>query len=351
MVARRVPVAKLGIGLIGAGVVGQLRARVVAQSARARLLGVADPDQPLAARAVGTSKEVARVVDYRALLDNPAVEAVIVATPAHLHRQMVVDALQAGKHVLCEKPLATTFTDCQELVQMADHLGLLLAVGFNHRYFPCIQFLKSALERGTLGQLLHLRALAGHRGLSEFRADWMYRQPMSGGGAMMDIGLHLTDLVGFLAGPIRQVYGSCSEQLWQLQGSEDSAVALLTTAAGLPVSYHATWGEWKGYRLILEAYGSEGLIRAFYAPMLNLQVLRKGAPRWKLYPWINLREKLWGWETTAQCAFAEEFEDFLGALQGNWGRLADGRAGLQAVQVATAVYQSSRSGLPVSLEE
>lgn len=340
--------AQLGVGLIGAGVVGQLRARVVAQSARSRLVGVADPDQKLAARAAGPG---AKVPDYRYLLDDPAVQAVIVATPAHLHKTMVVDALRAGKHVLCEKPLATCPADCQEMVHLAAQLGLLLAVGFNHRYFPCIQFLKSALERGSLGELQHLRALAGHRGLSEFRAEWMYRQPMSGGGAMMDIGLHLTDLIGFLAGPVTRVYGNCSQKLWQLEGSEDSAVAMLTTSCGVPVSYHATWGEWKGYRLILEAYGSQGLIRAFYAPMLNLQAMRQGGRSWKLYPWINLREKLFGWQTTALRAFADEFEDFLGALQGNWGRLADGRAGLRAVQVANAVYQSSRSQLPVSLED
>ncbi|MBT9584927.1 hypothetical protein IV102_16410 [bacterium] len=128
------------------------------------------------------------------------------------------------------------------------------------------------------------------------------------------------------------------------------AVAMLTTQAGLPVAYHASWGEWKGCRLVLEAHGSAGLIRALYSPMLNLQVMRgPGRPGllWKLYPWVNLREKLWGWETMASHAFAE-FQDFLGALQGNWGSLADGGDGLRAVQVAAAVYETCQNQ-PVSL--
>lgn len=340
--------ARLGVGLIGAGVVGQMRARVVARCSGARLVSVCDLDP---ARAALASHGASRLADYRPMLEDKAVEAVIIASPAHLHHEMVTHSLQAGKHVLCEKPLATSVAACRELVQTAQAHGRVLAVGFNHRYFPCIQYLKAALTRGALGDLQHLRALAGHRGLSEFREDWMYQGPLSGGGAMMDIGLHLTDLVRFLVGEIVDVYGQSSARLWQVEGSEDSAVAMLTTESGLPVTYHASWGEWKGYRLILEAYGSTGLIRAFYAPMMNLHVVRsrRGLPQWKLYPWLNLREKFWGWETTASDAFAAEFQDFLGALRGEWGYLADGRAGLRAVEVASAVYESSRTHQPVRL--
>ncbi|MBT9584514.1 Gfo/Idh/MocA family oxidoreductase [bacterium] len=337
----------LGVALLGAGVVGQLRARVIAAHPASQLLGVADPDVGAARRAAGQARVVA---DYRPLLEDPAVGAVVVATPAPLHFSMCMDALEAGKHVLCEKPLAPSSEECRQLVDRAKALGKVLAVGFNHRYYPCIKVLKAALP--SLGDVQHVRALCGHRGMSEFRADWNYRAELSGGGAMMDLGIHLTDLVGHLFGDIVKVFGTASNRVWQIAGSEDHAVAMFTTSRDIPIAYHASWAEWKGYRLILEVYGSHGVARAFYAPMLNMQVRRcQGRPSysWNLHPWVNVREKLFGWETTAQIAFAEEFQDFIGALDGHPGACADGAAGWRAVEVARAVYESSQTGSPVNL--
>lgn len=338
----------LGVGVIGAGVVGRLRAGVVAAAPGCRLVGVADPDLEAARAAAGGAQVY---TDHDQLLADPGVGAVVVCTPTPLHRDMVEQALRAGKHVLCEKPLAPTTEDCRSLVQEARARGLVLAVGFNHRYYPCIKQLKNEI-RLRLGRIHHVRALCGHQGLSEFRADWNYRGELSGGGVMMDLGVHLTDLVAHLFGPIKTVYGTSSNALWEVPGSEDHATAQLTTVRGVPVSYHASWGEWKGYRLVLEVYGDRGIARAFYAPMLNLWVARgRGRPRpvWNLHPWVNVREKIWGWETTARLAFQEEWTDFLGALKGNWGELASGQAGLGAVAVAHALYASTKSGLPVEV--
>jgi len=314
-------------GLIGAGVVGRMRAQVLGS----RLVAVADTDRAAAER-IG----VPAVTEYRRLLDDPRVDAIIVATPAPLHRDMVLHALGAGKHVLCEKPLATTVEACREIVSQAG--DRVLAVGFNHRYFPCMQHLKRAVASGSLGDIQHVRALAGHRGVSEFRAEWMYRGDLSGGGVMMDIGLHMTDLIRWVAGEITEVFGVASGNVWKVPGSEDHATATMVTAGGVPVSYHATWGEWKGYRLVLEIYGSRGLTRAYYAPMANLDAPREGPRRWRLYPLLNVHERLFGWEATAKHAFAEEIGDFERAVRGEgWGALATATDGLRAVAIAAAV--------------
>ncbi len=349
MVGEYRPPVDLTVAVIGAGVVGRMRASVVKKNPNTRLLAVADLDQE-AARQVAEPLGAEAVSDYRHLLERTELGAVVVATPTHTHFQMVEDALLADKHVLCEKPLAPTLEQCQRLESLARERGLTLAVGFNHRYYPCIKILKENLSQ--VGPVEHVRALCGHQGLGEFRADWNYQAAFSGGGVMMDLGIHLTDLVGYLFGPVEKVYGTASNSLWEVEGSEDHAAAHLTTSLGIPVSYHATWGEWKGYRLILEVYGREGLARAFYAPMLNLFVPRgEGRPsnRWNLHPWVNVREKVFGWETTATLAFQEEWRDFLGALDGRWGDLADAAAGVHSVAVADAVWRSQRSGEPVVL--
>lgn len=342
-------------GLIGAGVVGSLRAEALGRVAGAELVAVADVDldraRTVASAASGGSAKASD--DHRSVLEIPGIDAVVVSTPVHLHAEHVIDALESGKHVLCEKPLSNDVDSCRRMVAAAERAGRVLATGFNYRYFPAVKFLKRAVDEGRIGRLEHLRAFGGHDGLDNFRADWMYRGELSGGGAMMDIGLHVTDLVRFVAGEVGEVYGRCSEGIWRVQGSEDGAMAIFETVDGVPVAYQATWTEWKGYRFWLEAYGDRGMVRAFYAPMFNLLITRpehggKRSRRYKLYPTIVLREKLQGWEWTTRQAFAEELVDFRRRIEGEEVPLADGYAGQRAVEIADAVYRSSRDGRPVS---
>jgi predicted dehydrogenase len=341
----------IGIAVIGAGVVGRMRAATVARCPDTTLVLVADVDEGRARAAVQGTGAVA-ATDYRRALDLPEVDALIVSTPAHLHEPVVVAALEAGRHVLCEKPLGIDVSTCRRMVDQAAASRRTLAVGFNHRYFPCVKDLKASVDSGRLGAIDHVRALAGHPGLHEFRADWMYKREMSGGGAMMDIGIHMTDLVRFVAGEIVEVTGISSNRVWSVPGSEDNALALMKTASGIPVRYQATWSEWKGYRLALEVYGARGMAGAYYAPMMNMTVTtdesrRRRTRRLNLHPWVNVREKLRGWQTTATLAFADELADFLGAIAGRQTRIADGYAGLRAVAIAHAVEASSAAGAPV----
>lgn len=338
--------------VIGAGVIGQLRARSISQRSDTTLVGVADTDAGAAARVTGACGGRA-FEDYRPLIADPQVDAAIISTPVHLHEQMAIAALAAGKHVLCEKPLSNSVESCRRILDAARTHGRTLAVGFNHRYYPSVKFLKQALDEGRIGALDHVRVFGGHDGLSNFRADWMYKT-VSGGGAMMDVGIHMTDLARYVLGEVSEVFGVASNRIWQIDGSEDNAVAILKNGQGIPAFYQATWTEWKGYRFYLEAYGPLGMVRAYYAPMFNLLVTqdRPGGPRrrqLKFYPEIILREKFKGWTTTAYLSFREELADFLRMIRGEAVPLADGWAGLRAIEIAHAVYQSSRTGAPVVL--
>ena len=134
------------------------------------------------------------------LVESP--DAVFVASPLPDHPQSVEAALRAGAHVLCEKPLANTVDGCRALHQAAAAADRILAVGFNHRYYPAIAYLKECVDAGRIGRLDHLRVFGGHDGLHNFKADWQYRAPASGGGAMMDVGIHMTDLARYIAGDL-----------------------------------------------------------------------------------------------------------------------------------------------------
>lgn len=339
--------------VIGAGTIGQLRAQSIKANPNTELLAVADPAQAAAERAVAGSSAKA-LGDWRAALDLPGLDAVMVSSPIQFHEEAVVAALKGGKHVLCEKPLSNTVESCRRMLDAARASGRTLATGFNHRYYPSMKFLKQAVDDGQIGTVDHLRVFGGHDGLHNFRADWQYKAPVSGGGAMMDVGIHMTDLARFVMGEVSEVYGVATNRVLQVPGSEDNAMAIFKSPAGVSAFYQATWTEWKGYRFYVEVYGDKGMVRGYYAPMQNLLVTheRPGTPRKKVrkfYPEIMLREKLKSWTSTALLSFQEELADFLRMVNGEKTPLADGVAGFRAVEMANAVYESSKTGKPVPL--
>jgi predicted dehydrogenase len=342
------------IGVIGAGVIGTLRARSIHEHPGAELVAVLDPTERAARTAAGAHAAVH--TDLEPFLDTE-MDAVIVSSPPHVHEAACVGALKRGRHVLCEKPLSNTVAGCRSIVDAAEAADRVLAVGFNLRYYPCIDVVRKAVEEGRIGEVDHLRVFGGHEGLPKFRVDWQYRAPESGGGAMMDVGVHMTDVAQYLMGGITQVYGFMSENVWHVPGSEDNAVAIFRNAAGIPATYHATWSEWKGYRFYVEVYGTHGMARGSYAPMQNLIITqdRPGGRRRRqrhFYPEIMLREKLKTWHSTALLSFRQELVDFLGMIDGRTDvRLADGHDGLRAVEIAAAVRESTETGAVVQLPE
>ncbi len=341
------------IGVIGAGTIGKVRIRSLRENPAAELVAVFDISRDAAtSSASGTDARV--FTDLTAFLDF-GMDAVIVSTPPHLHEAACCGALERGRHVLVEKPMSNTTEGGQRMVDAALKANRVLAVGFNLRYYPFVKFLRNAIDQGRIGRIDHVRVFGGHDGLRNFRADWQYKAPESGGGAMMDIGIHMTDLARYVLGEIVSVYGFMSESVWNVEGSEDNAVAVFLSPQGIPATYHATWSEWKGYRTFVEAYGTHGMVRGSYAPMQNLLITkeRPDGPRTttrRFYPEIMIREKLKTWQSTLLISFREELRDFLAMTGGKHDvPLADGYAGLRALEVAAAVRRSTLTNAPVHL--
>lgn len=341
------------IGVVGAGVIGQMRVQSVKDNPSTELAAVFDVSADVAKQAV-TGTTARACTDLSSFFD-VEMDAAIVSTPPHVHEEACVGLLTRGRHVLCEKPLSNTVDAARRIVDAAVRADRFLGVGFNFRYYPCIAFVKEAITQGRIGRVDHLRVFGGHDGLANFRADWQYRAPESGGGAMMDVGIHMSDLARYLLGDVTRVYGFMSESVWNIPGSEDNAVAVFLSADGVPATYHATWNEWKGYDVYVEAYGSRGMVRGSYAPMYNLLITqdRPGATRSKTaryYPEVIVREKLKSWKSTALLSFKDELRDFLKAANGSGNvPLADGYDGLRALELAAAVRRSTLTGQVVEL--
>jgi len=350
----------LRVGLIGAGGIGALRATALAASQDCDLCAVADLDSALSRKAAlmgGGAPKVAEFSDHLAMLDAGGLDAVVVSTPPATHEALCIDAMDAGLHVLCEKPLANSLAAARRMVEHSGEQGRVLATGFNHRYFPAIARVREAVVSGEIGVLDHVRGFTGHRGLGELQgAPWLTDPESMGGGALVDNGIHMLDLVRHILGEVSEVSGLVSERVWKIPGAEDNGIALLRSPEGCSASLHASWTEWRGYRFWLAAYGDRGTAWAYYAPMVGLVVQLDepgGKPRrsLSLYPRVNLREKLRGWQSSVLIAFNEEFRDFCGLIEGRAGRIATGFDGFRAIEIADAIRRSSARSEVVSLCE
>ena len=340
-------------GIVGAGHIGQIRIQALRRVKDSELIAVADIDRERA-RTVVPSSGTLLFTDYQKMLTLDDMEAIIVSTPPQFHEEIVIASLEAGKHVLCEKPLANSVEACRRMVETSRKTGKVLATGFNHRYFSAIQLAKQTLDSGLIGELDHVRAFAGHTGLSEFESSWMYNPKVMGGGALMDNGIHIIDLTRYFLGEVSEVFGIATSRVWKLDQVEDNGLALLRSPQGKSAILQATWCEWKGYRFHIEAYGDKGMVRAYYAPMMSL-IITMDKPggrrrrRFHFYPMRIIREKLKGWQVTTRETFEEEITDFIRLTKGEKGTIADGFAGLRAVEIANAVYRSNEERQPVRL--
>jgi len=254
-------------GLIGCGDIGQLRASALTRAGLFQLVAVSDIDE---SRATAVASKHGGVVeqDWHALLRRAEVDAVIVSTPPSLHAEMCVEALKAGKHVLCEKPLARTPSECRKMLEVAEQSKRLLATGFNYRFYHSIEKARALLDAGTIGELDHIRSYSGHSAANHSH-PWLHDAEVMEGGALRDNGIHLIDLTCYFLGEVEKVKGFASDSVWGFKGCEDNGFALLRSTTGKIASLQASWTEWKGYQLLVEIYGTRGCIRARCFPMLT----------------------------------------------------------------------------------
>ena len=340
------------IGVIGAaGKIGRMRVRSVLENANTSLVAVMDLNIE-AANAVAPG--VAAFTDAQSFF-NTEMDAVIISTPAFSREEFCLEAFARGLHVLAEKPLTISAESSRRIVDAAVKADRALGAGFNMRYYRAFRLAYDVAQSGEIGEIDHVRIYGGHEGLPKFVHDWEYKSEVSGGGALWDVGIHMTDMARHVLGEVVKVYGVATENVWKQQGSEDNAMALFTSPSGVTATYHASWIDWKGYKSVIEIYGSHGMIRGAYAPMEN-NLIKMDRPGGKTtrkryrYPGLILTEKLKGWQTTAYASFSEELAEFLDLASGKTGlRIADGHAGLRAIEIADAVKQSSKSGMPVEL--
>ena len=341
----------LRVGIIGAGMIGQLRARAIANVPELRLAAVADirPDCCRAVAKLGDA--VAVFSDPAVLARNPGVDAVILATPPASHEPLGLMCLDARKHVLCEKPLAINPAACESLVQAADRAGVTLATGFNLRYTRAALLARRLLDDGAIGDLDHIRAFHGHPGGAEFTHSWICDSSVTGGGSLMDNGIHLIDLTRWFLGDVQVVTGFATHHVLQNPGCEDNGFLLLKNSQGRVATLHASWTEWRGYQYRLEIYGTEGFLRFGYPPMYLIHGRRGAGGKVKvrrhLFSVYQIAERIRGWEWGLVETLTRDLEAWARAIAAGQPVPISGLDGLEAVRIAHSAQRCGGSERPV----
>lgn len=344
------PADSVRLGLIGCGDIGQLRAAGAVKAPGCRLTAVNDLDPAKAQRVAGRCGAAVER-DWRALVRRPDVDAVIVSTPPALHAEMSLAAFDAGKHVLCEKPLARSPEEAREIVAAAGAHDRRLATGFNYRFYPSFALARRLLDRGIIGELDHVRAYGGYSATSH-NQPWVHDVGTVGGGALRDIGIHLIDLTRDFLGEVVDVTGAATNRVWKYEGCEDNGFVLMRSAAGRIATLHASWTEWRRYQFRIELYGARGCIRATCFPMMT-QLVRaertggKTQRRTHVFPRTALGEKLRSYRWVVVQSFIEEFAAFRAYVRDEPSRIATGIDGLRAIEIAhDAAQQVAVRGSP-----
>jgi predicted dehydrogenase len=322
--------APLRIGVLGAAritpaaLIGPAR-----RVANVQVAAIAARD-PARACAFATRHQIPQVYkSYAALIDDPAITAIYNPLPNSLHAQWTIRALQAGKHVLCEKPLANNAAEATQMAQAAQESGRILVEAFHYRYHPLAARMKAIVESGELGVIRHLEA---HFCVPFFRRNDIRLRYELGGGALMDLGCYTVNLLRYLAGAEPEVVRATAQLL--APGVDRRMTAELRFADGRTAGLSCAFFAFRP-RISVRVLGEEG----------ELHVLNPILPH--LWHRLTVRthqgkrsERLAGEST-----YTHQLRAFVAQSQGGPAMPTDGADAVANMRVIDAVYQ--QAGLPL----
>ena len=353
----------IDIGLIGVGGISSMHLPAYREFPDdVRLTGVCDAVEERAA-AVADEFDVEYWTDFESFVTEAPVDAVDVTLPHHLHYPAVKAALEAGKHVLIEKPFATTLADCLELVTLAEERDLTLMVGQMQRFHPPYRALKGRLEEGELGAIRHARvdAIANQADLYE-PPHWLYDGEKAGGGAVIGYAVHKLDLLRYFLGDVEHVVSLSKTVDERVENAEDYAVSLLefengafadlfTTISAAAMPYNeAFWlvGDEGSVHTLPIGDGEDGQDEGYVGtptPKISHSVGPNSRKQFEAVTPADL-------DLPTESAFVNEILHFAECIETGREPISSGRDNLGTMAVIAGIYRSAEAdGERVALED
>jgi len=321
----------MNVGIIGAGAIGKKRSLNLGTNV---LKAVANTNIEKAHTLANANPEIKVFSDYKKLLNLKEIDIVIVATRHNTLASITLDAIEAKKHVLVEKPVACNSEDIKKLIVAAKRKNVKVHVGYNQRSHPAIIATKNLINSNTIGDLMYIRGRFGHGGRVGYDKEWRADPKISGGGCLIDLGVHLIDLSRMFLGDFTNVKGSMHTYFWNMP-VEDNAFIHLETNKGQTAWLQVSCTEWKNM-FSFEIYGkygkilAEGLGGSYGTEKLTL---------YKMSPKMEPPET-----TIWECSFSDsswnvEFNEFVHAIKNNTEPECNLHDALETMKIVEQIYK------------
>lgn len=268
---------KIGVGVIGCGKISQVRhLPEYAANANCRIVGVFDINLERA-KSIADQYGAKAFSSVEELLAEKEIDAVSICSSNNSHASISIQALEAGKHVLCEKPMAITLNDCIKMVEAAERNGRYLMIGQNQRFAKAHVLAKKLIEEGRIGKILTFKTTFGHGGPETWSVDagknvWFFNKDLAGMGSLADLGVHKTDLIHFLTGQkvvsVSAMVATLDKksQDGKLIGVDDNAICIYRLSSGAMGSMTSSWTYYSSEDNSTVLYGTEGVLRLYSDP-------------------------------------------------------------------------------------
>jgi len=263
------------------------------------------------------------VAHHKEMIREIKLDGVTVCTIPASHRVIVLDLLNAGVHVLCEKPLAVSMAEAREMVGSAKERNLLLLTAYKFRFFDEVLQAKELIEKGSLGRILNFRLMFG--GYLDAGGTWYSHKEFSGGGVIMDNGPHAIDLIRYLMGEIREISAQAGH--FQAIPVEDTSKLTFYMDSGSVGTADLSWSASIPSRSYLEIYGEDG------AALLDFEGITYKYKTWN--DWKRIPNRL-----KAKESFSRQIDHFVDAIRNGKPTRIDNQDGLKAQMAIEAAYES-----------
>ena len=343
-----------GIGIIGCGKIAQVRhIPEYAEHKDAKLLGFYDINQQRAA-ALAEQYGGTAYATVEELLANPDIHAVSVCAANFAHAGLTIAALNAGKHVLCEKPMAVTLEECEAMVEAAEKNGKFLMIGHNQRLAKAHAVARKLIVDGLIGDIVTFRTTFGHGGPETWSVDpglntWFFDKTRAAMGAMADLGIHKTDLIHFLTGQqvVRTTARVTTLDKKDAEGNlisvDDNAVCIYEMSGGAFGTMTASWTYYGAEDNSTVLYGTKGIMRIYDDPAISIKVI--------LADGSKISYDVEAIQTNDNQTKSGVIDLWMESLVNDKAPEISGKSALAAMRAVFASIQSSETGMAVEIPE
>lgn len=341
----------VGWGVVGCGVISPWHIENVKKTPGAKMVAVCDILEDKAKEKAEMAGGCDYYLDFEEMLKREDLDVVSICTPSSMHPDMAVLAAKYGKHVLTEKPMATTLAKADEMINACKNAGVKLACIFQRRMTEPFISIKKAVDSGEIGKLALADMYAKYYRSQAYydSAGWRGTWEFDGGGALMNQGIHMIDMLQWLVGDVDEIYAICRTQVHKIE-VEDTAIATIKFKNGTVGVIEGTTSVYPDVPHRLELHGDKGTIMLSGEGISKWSVIGPdGQPLDKLTSGVGVNQALTNPTDISMEGHGIIIADLVNCVNAGKEPIVPGTEGRKALEIILAIYESSKTGKPVKL--